>query len=243
MRTLLSYAFSVASLTLLAPFVLTGCHNVPRSSGTAMPREHRVDHAPEDCHLCDVYYEAHRRVIRIRTSRSQGAGIVVSRTGRILTSAHLVPQDHELLLVESFDGGLFSAKVVRADRRQDLALLQVEAPLASWVPISVERAELPRVGSEVYVIGHPVTMGWTITRGIISGHRKPGEIARTAMLQTDAAISPGNSGGPLLDRKGRLVGLVSSKVVGRGADNVAFATPASVIVEFLGEKPSPRPSS
>ncbi len=205
-----------------------------------MSREHRIGHAPEECQLCDVYHEAHRHVVRIWTSRSEGAGVILSRTGRILTNAHLVPQDREQdheLRVESFDAEFFSAKVVRADRRQDLALLQVEAPPASWAPISVEWAELPRVGSEVYVIGHPVTMGWTVSRGIISGHRKPGEIAPTAMLQTDAAISPGNSGGPLLDRTGKLVGLVSRKVVGRGTDNVAFATPASVILEFLSEDP------
>ncbi len=98
---------------------------------------------------------------------------------------------------------------------------------------------MPPVGSEVYVIGHPLGLGWTVTRGIVSAHRKPGEIAPTAMIQTDAAISLGNSGGPLLDRNGDLVGLVVSKLSGSGVENIAFAIPASVIVEFLAQPGQP----
>ncbi len=94
---------------------------------------------------------------------------------------------------------------------------------------------MPQVGSEVYVIGHPMGLGWTVTRGIVSAHRKPGEVARTAMIQTDAAISPGNSGGPLLNRHGDLVGLVVAKLSGGGAENVAFAIPASAVLEFLDQ--------
>ena len=90
----------------------------------------------------------------------------------------------------------------------------------------------------VYVIGHPLGLGWTVSRGIVSAQRKPGEIALTAMIQTDAAISPGNSGGPLLDRNGDLVGIVVSKAVASGAENLAFAIPASVLQDFLTQPES-----
>ena len=73
-------------------------------------------------------------------------------------------------------------------------------------------------------IGHPVGWGWTVTRGILSAVRRPGEIRGTAMIQTDAAISPGNSGGPLVDCH-RLLGIVVATLAGRGIENVAFAVP------------------
>ena len=163
---------------------------------------------------------------------------MVSTTGEILTSAHVV-QGVDELRIETADGKIFKARVVRTKGSQDLALLRVHDPLASWLPIEIERTRLPRVGSEVYVIGHPLALGWTVTRGIISAQRKPGEIGPMAMLQTDAAVSPGNSGGPLVDGKGHLVGLVAVKVVGPGTENVAFAIPASVLLDFLAQPQSP----
>ena len=101
--------------------------------------------------------------------------------------------------------------------------------------MQVEPVALPAVGSDVYVIGHPVGLGWTITRGIVSAIRRPGEVAPTEIIQTDAAISPGNSGGPLLDRHGRLVGVVVFKLAGRGVESVGFAIPVSAAAAFIAQ--------
>ena len=75
----------------------------------------------------------------------------------------------------------------------------------------------------------------TITRGIVSAVRRPGEVAPTEIIQTDAAISPGNSGGPLLDRYGRLVGVVVSKLAGPGVESVGFAIPVSAAAAFIAQ--------
>lgn len=94
----------------------------------------------------------------------------------------------------------------------------------------VEGGGLPKIGSDVYIIGHPLGLGWTVTRGIVSGIRKDGD--RT-MIQTDAPISPGNSGGPMLDAQGHLVGIVTAKFVETGAENLAFARPALALLDLL----------
>ncbi|MCH8151944.1 MAG: trypsin-like peptidase domain-containing protein [Planctomycetes bacterium] len=233
------HAIGRSAALVLAAALITSCQSVPPYTFDSVPSgEHVVGHAPGTCDLCDLYYDAQTYVVRIRLARGQAAGIVVSTAGEILTNAHVVQRADEPQ-IEIHNGEVFPAKVVRRSRRLDLALVEVEGPAARWVPLQLGRTSMPQVGSEVYVIGHPLGLGWTVTRGIVSAHRKPGEVARTAMIQTDAAISPGNSGGPLLDRNGDLVGLVVFKLSGGGAENVAFAIPASVIAGFLAEPGQP----
>lgn len=199
--------------------------------------EHIVNHAPGVCDLCDLYYKARINVVRVRMTNGQGAGIVVTDAGRIVTNAHVVAGD-DAPLIETYGGDRFEATTLRADTQRDLALVAVggKSPPEAWAPVQVERGTLPRVGSDVYVIGHPMGLGWTVSRGVVSAIRNAGEAGQTAMIQTDAAISPGNSGGPLLDREGHLLGLVVAKLAGRGVENIAFAIPASVLAEFLAEQ-------
>lgn len=222
------YAFPV----LITAF-LTSCRSVPPYTFSSAPQgEHVVGHTPDTCDVCDLYNDAQASVVRIRSANGLAAGLVVSTSGEILTNAHVV-RGTARLEIETYDGDVFQTKVVRTDQHHDLALLQVEGSAATWIPLPLKPTSLPRVGSEVYVVGHPLGLGWTVSRGIVSANRKPGEVGRTAMIQTDAAISPGNSGGPLLNRHGDLVGLVVAKLSGGGAENVAFAIPASAVLEFL----------
>jgi len=230
------HAIVLSAALVLAATLITSCQSVPPHKFDSAPwGEHVVGHAPGTCDLCDLYYDAQAYVVRIRPAAGgQGAGIVVSTAGEILTNAHVV-QGADEPQIEIHSGEVFPAKVVRRDSRHDLALVLVEVPAAKWVPLQLKRISMPPVGSEVYVIGHPLGLGWTVTRGIVSAHRKAGEVAPMAMIQTDAAISPGNSGGPLLDRNGNLVGLVVFKLSGGGVENVSFAIPASIIAGFLAE--------
>ncbi len=221
------------ALPVLITVSLTNCRSVPPYRFNSAPQgEHIVGHAPDTCDVCDLYYDAQASVVRIRSGNSLAAGIVVSTSGEILTNAHVV-HGTDRPQIETRSGDIFQTKVVRTDQHHDLALLQVEGSAATWFPLPLKPTGLPRVGSDVYVVGHPLGLGWTVSRGIVSANRKPGEVGRTAIIQTDAAISPGNSGGPLLNRHGDLVGLVVAKLSGGGAENVAFAIPASAVLEFL----------
>lgn len=206
----------------------------PTSFDAARSAPHIVGHSPAACDLCDLYQKVSKQVVRVRTEDGQGSGIVVSGLGHIITNAHVVKNDDKPT-VETFAGEIFRAKTVRRGGNEGLALVRVDSPPAGWEPMPIGAGRLPAVGTDVYVIGHPAGLGWTVTRGIVSAVRKPGEIRKTAMIQTDAAISPGNSGGPLLDRHGRLLGIVMAKLAGRGVENVAFAIPASEVLQFLAE--------
>lgn len=212
----------------------------PATFDTAGSGPHRVGHARGTCDLCDLYYEARPHVVRVRTRAGLGAGIVVSASGRILTNAH-VAGDDVAPVAETYDGNLVESKVLRSRTELDLALLQAAESTAHWAPLSVESCPLPEVGSDVYVIGHPAGLGWTVTRGVVSATRRAGEAGPTELIQTDAGISPGNSGGPLLDRDGRVVGVISSKLAGPGVESVGFAIPASVAAGFLAETLDPKP--
>jgi S1-C subfamily serine protease len=233
---------------LLGPITLavcTGCQyggqahfNVPlqkpASFGTAHSQEHIVGHEPGTCDLCDLYYKARTHVVRLQAVDGMGTGFVVSESGQIVTNAHVVGND-DAPSVETFEGAMFAAKTLRKSVDVDLALVQVEPASDGWMPMQVAPVALPEVGSDVYVIGHPVGLGWTITRGIVSAVRKAGEIAPIEMIQTDAAISPGNSGGPLLNRYGQLVGVVVSKFAGPGIESVGFAIPVSQAAAFIAQ--------
>jgi len=180
------------------------------------------------------YYKARTHVVRLRAGDGMGTGFVVSESGQIVTNPHVVGND-DAPSVETYEGETFAAKTLRRSSEADLALVQVDPPSGEWVPMRVELVALPEVGSDVYVIGHPVGLGWTITRGIVSAVRRAGEVAPTQIIQTDAAISPGNSGGPLLDRHGHLVGVVVSKLAGPGIESVGFAIPVSETAAFMAQ--------
>jgi S1-C subfamily serine protease len=121
--------------------------------------------------------------------------------------------------------------LLRLDARHDVALLSVKA--AGSTPCLALRTGSPAVSEEVYAVGAPLAdqLAFSMTRGILSGHR---EIDGLPLLQIDANVNAGNSGGPLVDHEGRLIGVVRSKVVGAGVEGVAFAIPAAAAQARLG---------
>ncbi len=210
--------------------VMSHAAAAPERSHDPHARVHEVATAPPECGVCRVYGLSRASVVRIATEGGQGAGVIISASGQVLTNAHVVASAVEVR-IEFSDGSAATGAIVRRDEEQDLAVVQLEGPMA-WPPIDV-RSESPEVGMSVYVIGHPVGLGWTVSQGIISGVRPSAETGGPPLLQTDAAISPGNSGGPVLDEHGRLVGIVQAKLVAPGIDNIAFVIPAATVRSFL----------
>jgi len=201
--------------------------------GRPSPQEVRiVSKEKGSCPLCEVFRKAQGWVVRVGTENGLGAAVIVSSSGLVATNAHVVRQADEVRL-EAFDGNRFPGRVVLVNQEQDLALIQMATKGQFWPAPVFRSGLLPPIGSDVFVIGHPLGLGWSLTRGIISGYRRTAAPARLWMIQTDAAISPGNSGGPLLDRNGILVGIMTSKAMGGGAENLAFARPTSALLDLL----------
>lgn len=222
----------VCRLGGLALLLGMGCATHPQ---TLSPNEfdehgtHRVTHEPGVCRTCDLFFTARRGVVQVRAASSLGAGVVVAEDGLVATNAHVV-EPESVVILETVEGELVLGDVLLADATQDLALVRARASGVDWLVLGAHSGDRPRVGSLVFLIGHPLGLGWTVTRGMISGER---DIGGAPATQIDAGISPGNSGGPVLDEDGRLVGIVMSKLQGGGAESIAFARPVEAMEALI----------
>jgi serine protease Do len=161
-------------------------------------------------------------------SRGVGSGFIVSPDGYIVTNAHVVDGAKEVT-VRLTDRREFTAKVIGADKRTDIALIKIDAktPLPA---LDLSNPPAPRQGEGVIAIGSPFGFENSVSAGVVSGvHRALPGGQMTPFIQTDVAVNPGNSGGPLLNAAGQVVG-VNSQIYSRsgGYMGLSFAIPASV---------------
>ncbi len=157
----------------------------------------------------DVVQKATHSVVYVFTATGSGSGFVTARGNQVLTSAYLVGRDDAPTIITE-DGSSYRAQVIGLDEYTDLALLQVPVSLPAHIPFGAS-ANI-RVGDDVIVLGYPEGpfTGWkSVIRGIVTGL---GVTSGTRYIQTDASISRGNIGGPVLDRYGNLIGLIAFSV-------------------------------
>ncbi len=156
----------------------------------------------------------------------QGSGVVVSEDGYLLTNRHVIA-DGEDIYVTLGDGRRMKAVVVGTDRQTDLAVLKVETE--GLIPITWGDSDRCRVGSPVWAVGSPFGLDQTVTFGILSGKHRLVEDSThyQDFMQSDVAVNPGNSGGPLVDARGALIG-INTAIVGESYQGVSFAVPSNV---------------
>ena len=170
-------------------------------------------------------------VVTITSGEGHGSGCIVDADGWIVTNHHVVDDTSLTHKVHFADGTVLEALVVRWDPVVDVALLRVDS--TGLKTMSLRPADQPiEIGDPVYAIGTPYDQGLdaSVTRGIISGRRGSGVQKR---LQTDVSISPGNSGGALLDEEGRWLGVVNAKLVAFEVEGIGFAIPAEALPAAL----------
>ncbi len=159
---------------------------------------------------------------------SLGSGFVVSE-GLVVTNQHVVGPADEILVMDH-RGRVFEAERIAADAAIDLALLRV--PGLDLPVVELGSSSALRVGDDVFAVGNPYGHGHTVTRGILSARsRSIGRQEFDLFLQTDAAINPGSSGGPLFDMQGRVIG-VNTAIDGRG-ESIGFAMPVELVLGAL----------
>jgi serine protease Do len=169
-----------------------------------------------------------------------GSGVLISSDGQVLTAAHLVQPAAEIT-VEFADGTPVSAHVTAMARSADLALLRLERVPAGAVVARLGDSDRARIGNRVLVVGAPHGYTHTLTVGHVSGRRRAGEawdqFPMAEMLQTDAAINAGNSGGPLFNMDGDVLGIVSFAVTkSGGSEGLGFAVTVNVARQLLFER-------
>jgi S1-C subfamily serine protease len=166
-----------------------------------------------------------------------GSGIVVSKDGLVMTSAHVV-QVADAVAVKFLDGKVVGAKVVGSALQADVALLKLNEVPDNLVAAELGNSDKVDIGDEIFVIGAPYGVDHTLTVGHMSGRRRPKNtcdpLTPVEFLQTDAAINKGNSGGPMFDMDGRLVGIVSHILSqSGGSEGLGFAASVNTARELL----------
>lgn len=173
----------------------------------------------------------------------QGSGVLISAEGDVLTAAHLV-QVADAVEVDFSDGATVRARIVSSEPAADLALLRLDQVPASAVVADLGDSDTVRIGQQIFVIGAPYGLSHTLTVGHISARHPPGSLGGPLNLaeffQADVAIHLGNSGGPMFDMNGRVIGIVSYFLSQSGAfEGVGFSVTSNSIRELLLARHSP----
>lgn len=176
-----------------------------------------------------VYRKAIQAFVTINTGRGEGSGTIVSPEGLVLTNEHVIRGTRNgSVAVMTGSGKRYTGQVIAVDRRNDLALIRLNTN-DRFPALSLANSQTIEVGQQVYAIGSPYGLSGTLTIGILS------RIAPNGDLQTDAALNPGNSGGPLLNSRGELIG-VNKAILSpgrQGNTGIGFATSVTIARNFL----------
>jgi len=172
-----------------------------------------------------------------RKSSALGSGFIIDEKGIIVTNNHVI-QDAEDIIIRVNGDKEFKAKVIGADPLSDIAVLQLETK-EKFIPIKFGNSDKARIGDWVIAIGNPFGLGGTVTSGIISARNRSIGLSRYEdYIQTDASINSGNSGGPLFDMNGDVIG-INTAILGRnGSIGIGFSIPsnsAKIVIDQLIE--------
>jgi S1-C subfamily serine protease len=173
--------------------------------------------------------------------QSLGSGFVIDKAGHILTNFHVVDGAKEVFI--NFTGNdRYKAKIVGTDPSTDLAVLQIDAQSRALTPLPLGNSDAIQVGAPVVAIGNPFGLDRTETAGIVSALQReiqaPNGFTIDKVIQTDAAINKGNSGGPLLDAGGKVIGInsqIETGDSGTGNVGIGFAVPINTVREVASE--------
>jgi 2-alkenal reductase len=207
------------------------------ATATPLPQQDYESLELEERLLVNLVQRVGPSVVHIQittaTGSGSGSGFFYDREGHIVTNNHVV-EDAETIRVVLADGSQVAAEVVGTDPDADLAVIRVDAPADLVVPAELGDSSKVQVGQWAIAIGNPFGLERTVTRGIISalGRVFPQEsgFSIANLIQTDAAINPGNSGGPLLDLRGRVIGVNTMIISESGASaGLGFAIPVNIV--------------
>jgi len=191
-----------------------------------------------------IYRRAYRGVVEITvrtgSGSAEGSGFVYDSDGHIVTNDHVV-NGAQTISVQFWNGKTYDATLVGSDSSTDLAVIKVDAPSSQLYPVSLGRSADLQVGDSVVAIGSPFGLQETVTSGIVSAlHRSIDSLNQNFRIidaiQTDAAINHGNSGGPLLDANGSVIGVNAQiRSDSGGSDGIGFAIPSDTVRTIAGQ--------
>ena len=248
-------AAGLAAALVLGAGLGAAAFSVLDDDGTTVVRQVTVSTgapaaASHDPSISDLYERASKGVVEIDAtssgdsfstpaSRSQGSGFVFDEKGHIVTNQHVVT-NADSMSVTLWNGTEYKASLVGTDPSTDLAVLKIDAPATVLEPLALADSSAVSVGDPVLALGSPFGLEGTLTQGIVSAlHREmtaPNRFTIGNTIQTDAAINHGNSGGPLLDANGRVIGVTAQiESESGGSDGVGFAIPSNTVRSIVDQ--------
>ena len=256
-RTLSTAAVLVAAAAIGVGGAATYAGLAPEGTRTVVRQETVSNGEPAanttGLSVSDIYQRTQKGVVEItvttsqstnplggqQTQQAQGSGFVYDSNGRIITNQHVV-EGATSISVRFWNGKTYKAEVVGSDPSTDLAVIKVDAPASVLTPLTLADSNAVAVGDNVVAIGSPFGLENTVTSGIVSAlHRQmtsPNNFSIDDSIQTDAAINHGNSGGPLLNAEGQVIG-VNAQIESDsgGNDGVGFAIPSNTVKSIVSE--------
>jgi len=196
----------------------------------------------ENCHHSVVHIETRGADVesffgRLSATEGSGSGWIWDDIGHIISNYHVV-KDAKQLVVTMHDGEQYDAVLVGQDIPNDIAVIKISSPRSPLIPVSVGRSEKLKVGQRVFALGSPLGLEQTMTVGIVSSvNRTIPSLSRRMMrsiIQIDAALNRGNSGGPLMNSRGELIGM-NTAIASRIGENsgIGFAIPSATIARIV----------
>ncbi len=221
--------------------IITNGHNLGTVDETTSPEDFR------EISLADLFEKSDdgvvkvsvRKSVELPTGRSLGSGFVYDVSGHIITNNHVV-EDSQKITVTFLDGTSYNAKVIGTDPYTDLAVIKVDVNPSLLHPLPLGDSSNLRVGDQVAAIGNPFGLSGSMTSGIVSQLGRllstPGTASFSIpdIIQTDAAVNPGNSGGPLLNMKGQVIGINTAIQSATGEFvGIGFAVPSNTVKKIV----------
>ena len=191
-----------------------------------------------DQDFSEVIEKSLTSIVTLRTLYSQGTGFLINSQGYIVTNAHVLTNEKgefsNLIQVITNDQKIITGNFVGAINEMDLAIIKVDG---EYDYLTLEKSENIQTGQKVIAIGNPQSLQFSATDGIISAINRPGANEYSTYIQTNTELNPGNSGGPLINQEGRVVGMNNFKLI--ESEGLGFALEADKVkygVNEIGQK-------
>ncbi len=168
-------------------------------------------------------------VVTIRTDVSQGTGFIINDDGYLVTNAHVLVRGTKISIITA-NQDLLKGNLIGYNNDFDIALIKING---NYNSLKFADSDEIQVGEKVIAIGNPLGLQFSVSEGIVSGIHREGLNGVNSYVQTDAALNPGNSGGPLINKQGEVIGINNFKI--GGSENIGFALESNYIKEVVNE--------
>ncbi len=176
-----------------------------------------------------VIEDSIKGVVTIRTDVSQGTGFIIHDEGYVVTNYHVI-QNAKSAAIYDYNGDTYIVQLIGFDETMDVALLKIEGNFHS---LELGNSDKVQIGEKVVAIGNPLGLQFSVSQGIVSAIHREGINGIEAYIQTDAALNPGNSGGPLINTEGEVIGINNFKV--GGGESLGFALESNYLEDSIEE--------